>query len=418
LGGDQFALQREKQRGVTLKCFRESDGKLLYQHVLPGAKNGEVPVEECRMRCSPLVEGNRLWYINCRSEVACLDLELLKRGTGEPKLLWSVDMRKEYGVSPQLPWCPACAGLAASVAEYKDWLYIVTANGRDTGTNEIPAANAPSLLCLEKATGKLVWKENSPGKNILEYQMSTPLVMEVKGRAQVIVGQGDGWLRSFDARTGALIWKCDLNPKDARFDQRKGGRNYVIATPVAYDNRIYVATGQDTLGFFGDGCLFCISADKEGDVSPELETEPDKGKPNPNSAVVWSTRQAASTYKPVKKGDRDLFFGGTVSTCTIHDGLVYAAVASGYLHCFDAKTGKQYWVDDLRAESVSSPLCVEGKLYLGTMDGEMFVFACGKEKKLLKQIETDESVRASPIFANGTLYITTDNTLFAIREKK
>jgi outer membrane protein assembly factor BamB len=404
---------------TVLMCFRESDGKLLYRHDSPPKRGGMPEDVPARMRRSPLVEGNRLWHINYRSEVECLDLEPLQRGTGDPKALWSVDMRTEYGVEPAFPWCFALAGLAPSVAGYKDWLYIATANGRDETDGRLHAPDAPSLLCLEKATGKLVWKDNSPGKNILQYQMSTPLNMEVKGRAQVIVGQGDGWLRSFDAKTGALIWKCDLNRKDAEFKygQSDNERHYIIATPVAYDGRVYIATGQDT-GNPSCGCLFCIDPTREGDVSRELEAEPGKGKRNANSAVIWSTREAKTPAEPKSLAGRGYLFGNTVCTCAIQDGLVYAVETDGFLHCFDAKTGELLWVHDAKAQFQTSPLCVDGKVFVVDEDGEILIFASGVQKNLLATIDAGQQIRANPVFANGTLYITTDQTLFAIREKK
>ena len=122
-------------------------------------------------------------------------------------------MRKQLGVVPHLPLMHS--GFAATVGGDKDRLYVVTHNGLDEQREKVAAPDAPSLVCLEKATGKLVWKDNSPGKDILEHQISSPLVVEIQGKPQVVVGQGDGWLRSFDAATGKLIWKCDLNEKDA-----------------------------------------------------------------------------------------------------------------------------------------------------------------------------------------------------------
>ena len=134
---------------------------------------------------------------------------------------------------------------AASVAGYKNKLYVVTHNGIDASLVNLPKPEAPSLVCLEKTTGKVVWKDNSPGKDILFVQTSSPLVVEIKGKAQVMVGQGDGWLRSFDPATGKLIWKSDLNAKDADWElDGTGNRNYIVATPILYENRVYIATGQ------------------------------------------------------------------------------------------------------------------------------------------------------------------------------
>jgi hypothetical protein len=57
-------------------------------------------------------------------------------------------------------------------------------------------------------------------------------------------------------------------------------------------------------------------------------------------------------------------------------------------------------------------------LYIADGEGEVLIFACGKEKNLLRTIEGDSMISANPIFANGTLYLTTARTLLAIREKK
>lgn len=103
---------------------------------------------------APLVEGDRLWYVNNRSEIVCFDIAPLKKGTGKPTEAWKIDMRKELGVFPRLPLMQF--GSAASVAGYKQWLFVVTHNGVDE--NHVTAAKpeAPSLVCVEKATGKVV----------------------------------------------------------------------------------------------------------------------------------------------------------------------------------------------------------------------------------------------------------------------
>src|SRR5262249_11655027 len=244
------------------------------------------------------IEGNRLWFMNNRNEVICLDISRLKTDNVTPTEVWKYDTIKELNVFPHLPLMQG--GAAASVVGYQDKLYVVTHNGVDESHINIPSPKAPSLICLEKATGKLVWKDNSPGKNILHVQISSPLVCEVNGRPQVIVGQGDGWLRSFDPKTGQLLWKCDLNAKNTTYDLGgTGDRNYIVAAPVLYENRVYIATGTDVERGMGPGALYCIDPTKDGDVSRELEDGPKKGKPNPNSAVAWYTPPTVPDDAPV-----------------------------------------------------------------------------------------------------------------------
>jgi outer membrane protein assembly factor BamB len=428
---DDAKIPKKEWDGGVLLCFRESDGKLLWRHRTPRLSGKGVAVYEdfsqSALGSVPFIEGDGLWYVNNRTEVVCFDIVPLKKGTGQPVEVWKLDMRKELGVYPHLPLMQS--GFAASVAAYKDKLYVVTHNGVDESHINIPAPNAPSLVCLDKATGKVLWKDSSPGKNIFEHQISSPLVVEVNGKAQVIVGQGDGWLRSFEAATGKLIWKCDLNAKETVHELGGvGTRNYVVATPVFYENRVYIATGQQLEAGTGLGGLYCIDPTRTGDVSLELEDGPKKGKHNPNSAVAWYTPKDVPEYAPrievgkKKKRDllrsRDYYYRRTIANVTVSDGLLYAAELYGFLFCFDAKTGKIFWVEDLKASLVGQPLCVDGKLYVPTFSDELYVFAHAKEKKLIAKIQYDETSRTGLIFANGTLYLTTDSTLYAIRSPK
>jgi outer membrane protein assembly factor BamB len=102
----------------------------------------------------------------------------------------------------------------------------------------------------------------------------------------------------------------------------------------------------------------------------------------------------------------------------VADGLVYICDIDGYVFCLDAKNGKFQWKHDTRSMCWATALWADGKLYVPTEDGDVWIFAHGKDKKLIKTIEMNEPIRAMPVFANGVLYVMTDMTLFAIREKK
>jgi outer membrane protein assembly factor BamB len=401
----------------VLMCFRESDGKFLGQYAVPrtadgGAMYRDYPYQA--MGSTPLVEGDRLWLVNSRSEVVCLDIGPLRRGLSESKEVWKVDLQKQFGVVPH----PAlmASGLIASVAGDDERLYVATGNGQDESFERVVAPSAPSLVCLEKTSGKTVWTDSSPGKGILAYQFSSPLVVVVNGRGLVIHGQGDGWLRAFDAATGKVVWVCDLNPKDAKWNRGpQGTRNSIAATPVWYESRVYIGMGSDPEYINGVGWLYCIDPTKEGDVSPEIEVGPGKGRPNPNSAVVW---RYGGLEKNKDKAGRDSVFGRTLGNCTLHDGLCYACDLMGYMQCLDARTGRHYWTHDTKSEVWGSPLWADGKVYLATTDGDVWVFAHGREKKLIAKVDMLNRICSSPVFANGTLYVTTDSSLVAVRERK
>jgi outer membrane protein assembly factor BamB len=401
---------------AVLMCFRESNGEFLWQYLSPRLSDGHWLEDSSWlvMGSAPLVEDDRLWFVSNRCEVICLDIGPLRRGIGTPVVHWKVDLRKQFGVFPHMGGM--AFGLSASVAAYKDWLYAVTHNGVGEDYKTVPRPNAPSLICLEKKTGKLVWQDNSPGKNILKSQLSSPVACVIKGKAQVIVGQGDGWLRSFEAATGKLLWKCDLNPKDATWKgPGRGTRNYIVATPVLYEDRIYIGTGQEVVDGTSFGCLYCIDATKEGDVSRELDAGPGKGKPNPNSAVIWHTMGRMPSGVPKYIPERGYLFGGTVASCAIADGLVYAADLDGFLFCFDARTGTLYWTEDINSPTQVAPLWAAGKLYV--INEDLLIFAHGKQKKLLSKVELTSFSHSNPVYANGRLYCVLGHNLYAIHEK-
>jgi outer membrane protein assembly factor BamB len=394
----------------VLMCFRESDGRFLWQYTSPRlpAMVNDGPWHG--MGSTPLIEGDRLWIITNRCETLCLDIGPLRRGDGPPKEVWKVDMLKAFGVFPHADLM--ADGVTASPAADAERVFAVTGNGVDEGHTNIPAPNAPSLVCFDKATGKTLWTDGSPGKAIMATQSSSPLMIEVSGRTQVIVGQGDGWLRAFDAATGQLIWRCDLNPKGAKYEAGgRGRRNYVMATPVFAEGRVYIGTGQSPEHYAGEADLFCIDPTGRGDVSAELDGGNGKGKRNPNSRVVWRHGGPA----PKKDDARGYFFGRTMANCAVSDGLVYACDIEGLVYCLDAATGRLYWQHDMRDSTRCGPLWADGNVYVVNEYGDVWIFSHGREKKIVNVVEMTAGTRAAPVFANGTLYVMTDSTLYAIQ---
>ena len=82
-------------RGV-LMCFRESDGQFLWQHTNAKLSSGDNDWPEVGVCSSPLVEGDRLYYVSNRCELVCLDTH--GDGKGSAKVVWKFDMIKEVGV--------------------------------------------------------------------------------------------------------------------------------------------------------------------------------------------------------------------------------------------------------------------------------------------------------------------------------
>lgn len=389
-----------RERGGVLVCFRERDGAFLYQHLTVVTNHPLRRRSEFGMTSSPLIEGDRLWFVTTASEIMHLDIGPLRRGEGTPKPVWRIDMVSELGVHPAVDIMGG-KGQCSLASSHGDLIYVITGNGTDWTREKVPAPDAPALVCLHKITGRVVWMDRSPGTGILFGEFASPLVIEAGGVAQVIAPQGDGWIRSFEAETGRLLWKFDINPKSYR---QKDRRNFFLNSPVFHEGRVYIAAGRDVEWGTGPGRLVCLDPTRRGDVSLELEVGAGEGTLNPKTAAVWHFDQ----------------IGRSISNVAIHEGLVVVSELGGLVHCLDGATGRPQWKHDARAYTWGSPLIVDGKIYVGTEDGEVLVFALSRNKSLLftarwESHVTISPIYASPIFANGVLYIATQNELLAIR---
>jgi outer membrane protein assembly factor BamB len=439
--------------GVLL-CFDEKTGKMLWQdsnEKLPTGRVNDWPDEG--LCCAPFVEGNRLWYVSNRGEVRCLSTSGLAGGKNEGQIknekeialkknpnavweedkeadvIWVLDMMKQLG-SQQHNMC------SCSITGAGDLIFVNTGNGVDEAHINLPAPYAPTLVALDKNTGKVLWTDNNPGPNVLHGQWSSPTYAVLGGQPQVILGAGDGWLYSFDPRgegsKSKLLWKFDCNPKKSKYTLDRADRNHIIGTPVVYEGKVYVGVGEDPEHGEGRGHLWCIDPTKRGDVSPELvfnsadpakpiahkrnqacvEADGDFTRANPNSAMVWHYEGA--DVNGDGKLETEEIMHRTCGTVAIKDDVLLVADFCGIIHCLDAKTGKCHWTHDMLAASWASPLITDGKVYIGNEDGNVLVFKFGKEKKLLSTIDMGSSVYSTPIVANGVLFISTRNQLCAI----
>ena len=384
-------------KGVIV-CLDEKTGRMLWQATHDKLPTGRVNDWPEQGICSaPWADGDRIYYVSNRCEVVCADINGFADGKNDgpykdekyhdkqdADFIWVFDMIEEFGAFPHnLATC--------SPVGHGDVLYIATSNGVDEGHLNLPNPEAPDFIALNKKTGEILWEAGDPGANVLHGSWSSPAFGVVNGRALVIFGGGDGWCYAYDAKTGKVVWKFDLNPKDSVWVLGgRGTRNAIISTPVLYDNKVFLAVGQDPEHGEGPGHLYCIDATKTGDVT--------------QTGRIWHF------------GDKD--FGRTMSTVAIADGLLYASDLSGFLYCLDVTNGKQHWKYDVLAAVWGSPYIVDGKVMLGDEDGEIAVLEHSKTMKELAVNDMGNSVYTTPVAANGTLFITNRKTLFAIEKKQ
>ncbi len=392
----------------NIMAFREEDGEFLWQTTHTKLTAGRVNDWPYQGVCSaPYIEGDRLYYVSNRCTVVCVDTEGFYDSQNDGPYIGETDVTMqhgdivwEYDMIEQLEVFPHNLAVCSPIA-VGDLLFIVTGNGVDEGHINIPSPFAPSFIALNKKTGALVWEDASPGQNILHGQWSNPAYGEAGGRGQVIFPGGDGWIYALDPKTGELIWKFDCNPKDSIWELGGGGtRNNIVSTPVFYDGVVYIGVGQDPEHGEGEGHLYAIDATKTGDIT--------------ETGAIWHVFGDDETAKSDNPFVKKKKFYRTISTVSVHDGLVYAADLNGYVYCFDAKTGEKKWKHDMEAAVWGSTLVADGKVYIGDEDGDMVVLKEGPELEVLFEVNMGSSMYTTPVPKDGTLYLVSRNRLFAV----
>ncbi|MBN2138019.1 MAG: PQQ-binding-like beta-propeller repeat protein [Sedimentisphaerales bacterium] len=420
-------------RGGLIKCFKEDSGELLWQFGMP--ERHDLPpgihfgLQHLGICSSPTVDSDRVYIVGSNAEVLCLDVRgqtngndgpfkdegTYMAGPGKPlieinekdgDIIWRFDLIEELGVYPH-------DAASCSILIVGDMLYLSTSNGVDEPHDKVLAPLAPSLVVLDKRTGELLATDNEKiGTRLWHAQWASPSCGEVGGRMLIFLGGGDGICYAFEALVSAgdepthlqKAWSYDCNPPKFRFldgkeipyyrgDKRKGsspnkndgnylGPSQIIATPVLYGDRIYIAIGQDPAHGRGKGLLHCIDATKTGDIT--------------KNGCIW-------TYDGLDR---------SMATAAVADGLVYLVDIGGRLHCLDADTGEQCWVYETNKETWGGPLLADGKLYFGN-ERNFYIMAAGREAKLISSMRMSAPVHSTAVAANGVVYIASNRYLWA-----
>ncbi len=427
-----------------LVCLDEKTGKFLWQHssekLALGASHDYGLQGIC---CSPCVDGNRLWFVTSRGEVACLDTEGFTNGNDGPykseenenkdeaDVIWKFDMMAELKTL-QFYMCSCsvtCAG---------DVLLVNTGNGVDESGIEISSPEAPSFIALDRRTGKLLWTDNTASSHLTDGQWSSTTYAVLGKTPQAIFAGADGWIYSFDPQgengRSKLLWKFDTNAKTAKWKPGgRGDRNSIVSTPVVYNGLLYCPVGQNPENGGGQGILWCIDPTKRGDVSPTLALDKagkplkrrrfqavdieagEKEVPNPNSAAVWHFDTFDANGN--KKVDFEETVHRSIGSVAVKNDLLFLADYDGLFHCIDARTGKPHWAYDMFAPTYGTPLIVDGKVYIGDEDGDVAIFELADKQNMIAEINMDDAVVSTPIVANNILYIANRRKLFAIEAK-
>ncbi len=421
-------------RGI-LMCFDGQTGRFLWQLVVP-KRTEDIYYDwpESGIASSVTVEGHRVYLVSNRGEVLCLEARPVAGKSEvrnpnpetnappsklEPHIIWRFDLTTGAGI-----WSHDAAH--SSILIHGDYLYLNTGTGVDNTHRRIRAPYAPSLVVLDKRTGRFVSRENEHiAPNIFHCTWSAPSLAAVNGRPLVFFAAGNGFVYAFATlqngameprSTGVLtdnaspqssttpplhlpvflrkVWQFDFDPAALKTNvhrfvgNRHEGPSNFYGMPVFHNNRLYVAGGGDIWWGKNQAWLKCLDATRTGDIT--------------TNGLVWSY--------PLQKH--------VLSTPAIYNGLVFIADCGGMLHCVDAQTGKPCWTHEIKGEAWASPLVADGKVYLGTRSGTFYVFAASREKELLSTIDLDQPISSTATAANGVLYVATMSRLYAVQQSR
>ena len=225
-----------------------------------------------------------------------------------------------------------------------------------------------ALYAVDKHNGEILWKTNRDEPT----NWATPLVIEVNGKAQVIMN-GENHAAAYDLETGEEIWRCG------------GQTQRPVASPVHADGIVYIGSG------FRGSFLGAFRPDGKGDIEG-------------SDKVIWTV-------------DRDT---PDIASLLLSDGRLYFHKAkTGILSCFEATTGKRHFGPE-RIPGVNSvyasPIAAGGHVYLTDRSGATTVIKDAAQLEVVATNSVGEPVDATPAPVDDELFIRGEKHLFCISE--
>jgi hypothetical protein len=174
----------------------------------------------------------------------------------------------------------------------------------------------------------------------------------------------------YDPNNGKQLWVID------------GPTEQFVASPVFNGEFLFITAG------FPEYHNMAIRPDGRGNVT--------------STHVAWhekktTPRKAAYVPSPIA-----------------YDQWFYVISDEGALNCFEAKTGKRLWMEQLGRHHSASPVCADGRLYLPSDEGVTYVVKAGPTFELIAQNAIDDDCFSSLAVSNGQLFLRGTRGLYCI----
>jgi len=336
-------------------CLDKRTGKIVWDRVAcEGVPKIKRHIKSTHASSTPVTDGKYVVAFFGSEGLYCYDLN--------GKLNW----KKDLGVldtgwfyDPDYQW-----GTASSPIIYKNMVIVQC----DVQKNSFIAA-------YDLKDGKQIWM--TPREEIPSW--GTPTIYEGPSRAELITNATRA-VRAYDPMTGKELWKLTGNPE------------VTATTPIAGHGLIFICNS-----YRPNQPIYAIRVGATGDISlKQNETS--------NQYVAWSM-QRGGTYMP---------------TPLIYGEYLYTCGNQGVIACYNPKTGERIYqqrIGDKGGAYSASPVAADGKIYLSSEDGEIFVVKAGPKYELLATNQMGEVLMATPAISDGMIFVRGQHNVFAIADR-
>jgi outer membrane protein assembly factor BamB len=278
-----------------------------------------------------------------------------------------------YDVEGRLRWKQDLGALSVGLADDPGYEWgpassPVIAGGRVIVQNDRYKDSYVAAYDLE--TGKEAWRssrEELPA-------WSTPTVARA-GDRDVVVVSSPRQVRAHDLETGRVLWSMPDPQGEVKVPTP------IVAGPLAIVTGGYPPGGRP---------IVAIRLDARGEVSaggPSLAWRIERGSPYTGTPIV-------------------------------HDGLLYVCTDNGILSAYDVATGARVYQQRIAPGAAgfsASPIVAQGRLYLASEDGQVYVVRTGRTFELLATNDMGEVTMATPAVAGNLLLVRTRGHLYALQ---
>jgi outer membrane protein assembly factor BamB len=303
-------------------------------------------------RCTPVVDGHRVYAQSCRGELQCLRLK-------DGKQVWRANFQTDFssvfiGEKGQAQGASRHGYNGAPVVDGGKLLALAG------GTN------GAGVVCFDKFTGKVLWKSQNDAA-----AYSPPIITTLAGRKQLVAFTADSLL-GLEVEAGELLWRIPLKTTFARH----------VTTPLVIGDSVYVASHEF-------GLIRARVSNESGKLRATKE---------------WASKEAAFNFSsPVAIGD--FIYGVGPSKNLISVDAQTGKVIWSNDGFFNTPAGKAF----------GSILVMKNKLLVLTDGGQLLLLAANqKEGREISRAQVCGSNWCYPAYADGMLYLRDNRELMCV----